>query len=183
MRRRPDRAAPRRPGKLGPRHSAPEDDLPGLARKFAPELGDTLALTRMQVQGQRRRADCVSSRAGVRRRDSATLASVHESESAPREFETSATVPELHGIQHSAQAWVRLLHAGEGKSAALRGPACRAPDACEARSGVANEPFTTVDPASARVAVARKGAGRTVKAIRSPRHEPARTHRSARRSS
>jgi hypothetical protein len=39
MRRLPDRAAPRRPGKLGPRHSAPEDDLPGLARKFAPELG------------------------------------------------------------------------------------------------------------------------------------------------
>jgi catechol 2,3-dioxygenase-like lactoylglutathione lyase family enzyme len=39
---------------------------------------------------------------------------------------------------------------------------------------VANELFTTVDPGSARVAVARKGAGRTVKAIRSPRHEPAR---------
>jgi hypothetical protein len=45
---------------------------------------------------------------------------------------------------------------------------------CEAGSGVANEPFTTVGPASARVAVARKGAGRTVKAIRSPRREPAR---------
>jgi len=56
-------------------------------------------------------------RAGVRRRDSATLACVHESESAPRESETSASVPELRGYEHSS-AWRRgLMLSGECSNA------------------------------------------------------------------
>ena len=60
------------------------------------------------------------------------------------------------------------------KSAGLRGPTCRAPHACEARSGVANEPFTAVGSGEAATRGRPQGCRAYRKAIRSPRHEPAR---------
>jgi hypothetical protein len=65
-----------------------------------------------------RRRYCFSSRAGVRRQDSATLACVHERRSAPRVRQLTTAAPELHGTRQ--RRWAAAFPLRQER----RGPSC-----------------------------------------------------------